>query len=270
MKVHPLVAQTILHRAGDDGLLKSLEDAVKLLAAAVTHLDEQDPGDAARWIALLPHLQAIQRAKIQLPEQAESSLAQAAARVSMALLWGGRYGAALAVAESGLAREHGLPSDHPMVLGLRDRQASAWRFLGRYTEAEAEYRQVLDAELRVLGPDHPSTLATRYGIASVLAAQGKAADAAWADAYAEVHSYWQHVPGTPQNPLVFSNLHVYTDKWHNFVGKKAGNNGMPTNYICNQDTSSPSVALGKHYTFDTWGSTVLNTQFNPTCSSGAH
>ncbi len=177
VKVHPLVAQTILHRAGDDSLLTSLEEAVKLLAAAVSHLHVQDPGDAARWMALLPHLQAIQRARIQLSEQAESSLAQAAARVSMALLWGGRYGAALAVAESGLAREHSLPSDHPMVLVLRERQASAWQFLGRYTDAEAEFRQVLEAELRVLGPDHPDTLAARLEIARMLAAQGKPADA---------------------------------------------------------------------------------------------
>ena len=31
---------------------------------------------------------------------------------------------------------------------------------GKLADAEAEFRQVLDGELRVLGPDHPSTLAT--------------------------------------------------------------------------------------------------------------
>jgi hypothetical protein len=47
---------------------------------------------------------------------------------------------------------------------------------GRAADAEAEYRQVLDARLRVLGPDHPSTLTTRNNIAAVLAAQDRAAD----------------------------------------------------------------------------------------------
>jgi hypothetical protein len=69
--------------------------------------------------------------------------------------------AALTVAQSGLEREHGLDEDHQKVLGLRQSRAVARRFLGRYTEAEAAYRQVLDARLRVLGPDHPNTPTTR-------------------------------------------------------------------------------------------------------------
>ena len=31
---------------------------------------------------------------------------------------------------------------------------------GKPADAEAEFRQVLDARLRVLGPDHPDTLTT--------------------------------------------------------------------------------------------------------------
>jgi hypothetical protein len=34
---------------------------------------------------------------------------------------------------------------------------------GKPADAEAEFRQVLDARLRVLGPDHPDTLATAAG-----------------------------------------------------------------------------------------------------------
>ena len=48
---------------------------------------------------------------------------------------------------------------------------------GKPGAAESEFRQVLDARLRVLGADHPSTLATRHNIAAILAAQGKPAAA---------------------------------------------------------------------------------------------
>jgi hypothetical protein len=43
---------------------------------------------------------------------------------------------------------------------------------GQYREAEQEYRDVLADRLRVLGPDHPSTLITRHEVAGMLAAQG--------------------------------------------------------------------------------------------------
>ena len=155
VKVHRLVAETIRYQAGEE-LLASLEEAVKLLAAATSRLDERDPQHANRWLAVLPHLQALQLFEVQLPAEAEASLAQAAGSVSLALVSGGRYVAALDVAESGLERGHGLSGAHPMVLRLRERRAFARKFLGRYAEAEAEFRQILDARLRVLGPDHPT------------------------------------------------------------------------------------------------------------------
>ena len=79
VKVHPLVAETIRYQAGTE-LLASLEVAVKLLAAAISRLDERDPEHADRWLAVLPHLQALQLSEVQLPARAEASLAQAAAR----------------------------------------------------------------------------------------------------------------------------------------------------------------------------------------------
>jgi hypothetical protein len=35
---------------------------------------------------------------------------------------------------------------------------------GQHADAEAEYRQVLDARLRILGPDHPDTMTTRNAL----------------------------------------------------------------------------------------------------------
>jgi thioredoxin-like negative regulator of GroEL len=48
---------------------------------------------------------------------------------------------------------------------------------GKHADAESEFRQVLDARLRVLGPDDPATLTTRANLAMVLSRQGKHADA---------------------------------------------------------------------------------------------
>jgi tetratricopeptide (TPR) repeat protein len=176
VKVHPLVAQTMLHRA-DDSLRASMQQAVQLLATAVSRLDHENPGTGGMWVTLQPHLQAIQQAQVQLTAEAEASLANSAVQVSLGLLWGGRYLAALTVAETGLARDHHLPSEHPCMLSLRERRASAQEFLGRYTQAEAEYRQVLNARVQVQGPDNPDTLTTQRHLANVLARQGKTAEA---------------------------------------------------------------------------------------------
>ncbi len=54
---------------------------------------------------------------------------------------------------------------------------------GDHPAADAEYLDVLTAELRVLGPDHPHMLTTRHQIAGEMAAQGDraAADAEYRD-----------------------------------------------------------------------------------------
>ena len=174
--VHPLVAQTIRYRAGD-ALPEALQAAVRLLSAATGKRKHDDPGQVADWLLLVPHLRALQSSDARMPAEAEASLADAAVRISLALVWGGSYVVALAVAESGLARGHGLAEDHEAVLELHSRRALAVRFLGRYQDAETGFRQVLDARLRVLGPDHPDTLAARHGIARMLADQGQPADA---------------------------------------------------------------------------------------------
>jgi hypothetical protein len=176
VKVHPLVAQTIRYRAGA-ALPEALQAAVRLLGAAAGKLKHDDPRRAADWLLLVPHLRALQSSEAGMPAEAEVSLARATVRVSLALLWGGSYVAALAVTDSGLNRGHGLTEDHEAVLMLRNGRATALRFLGRYQDAEAGFRQVLEARLRVLGPDHPDTLNTRHEMAFVLVAQGKPADA---------------------------------------------------------------------------------------------
>jgi tetratricopeptide (TPR) repeat protein len=150
---------------------------VGLLTAAVGDADYDRPGRAGEWLWLVPHVLAVLGARGRLPGEGEADLAGCASGLSLALARAGSYPAALEVAAAGLERDSGLAADHPAVLMLRFRRASAWRFLGRAADAEAEFRQVLDARLRVQGPDHPSALAARHGLAAAVAAQGRAADA---------------------------------------------------------------------------------------------
>ena len=176
LKVHPLVAQTIRYRAAA-ALPELLGVAVNLLDAAARKLNHDDPQHAADWVALVPHLRALQFLDVRLPAEAEATLAETAARLTLALVWRGSYIAALELTESGLERRHGLPEDHQMVLQLRMRRAAARQFLGQYTEAENEYGQVLAAQLRVLGANHPDTLTTRHQLAAGLTAEGKPTEA---------------------------------------------------------------------------------------------
>jgi hypothetical protein len=59
-------------------------------------------------------------------------------------------------------------SDHPDTLASRSDLGRVLRELGRLEEAEAEYRAVLAARVRVLGSDDPLTLASRSDLADLL------------------------------------------------------------------------------------------------------
>ena len=70
------------------------------------------------------------------------------------------------------------PED-PDLLGLRHVLAQQIGRQGRYREAESEseFRAVWKGYVRVLGPDHPNTLRTRYWLAKVLDGQARHAEA---------------------------------------------------------------------------------------------
>jgi tetratricopeptide (TPR) repeat protein len=48
---------------------------------------------------------------------------------------------------------------------------------GKYTEAESEYRSVIKLWGKLLGPEHPDTLASRSGLSKTLMDRGKDAEA---------------------------------------------------------------------------------------------
>jgi len=51
--------------------------------------------------------------------------------------------------------------------------ANTLRDQGKYAEAEAQYKQVIEAEEKVLGPEHRDTLNACYNLAYQLGQQGK-------------------------------------------------------------------------------------------------
>jgi hypothetical protein len=106
----------------------------------------------------VPHVRAVLAARGRLPGTGEADLAGCAAAAGQALIRAGQYAAALDLARAGAERDSGLDADHLAVIALRERHADARLFLGQAAGAEAEFRQVLDARLRILGPGHPDTV----------------------------------------------------------------------------------------------------------------
>ena len=51
--------------------------------------------------------------------------------------------------------------------------AESYALLGKYREAESIHQQALDIKEKVLGEEHPSTLASMNNLAEVLRQQGK-------------------------------------------------------------------------------------------------
>ncbi|MBC9007004.1 tetratricopeptide repeat protein, partial [Micromonospora aurantiaca (nom. illeg.)] len=65
----------------------------------------------------------------------------------------------------------------PLALQIRHSLAVVMQEQGRYGEAETEYREVLAAQTRLLGADHPDTLIIRHSLAVVMQEQGRYGEA---------------------------------------------------------------------------------------------
>jgi tetratricopeptide (TPR) repeat protein len=176
VQVHPLVAETVRYRAGA-ALAESHAVAVKLLRVAVGGLDETDPKDWALWLTILPHMEALLRLDVKASAATLDSLTWSAVRMSTALLESGSYPALLEVTETAIQRIGGLDSSESGTLTLRNNRAYALQFLGRFAEAEVEFREVLEARRQVLGTDNPDTLDSWHNLANVFAEQGNVTEA---------------------------------------------------------------------------------------------
>lgn len=107
---------------------------VDLLNHAVADLHPDRPRDWSLWHALAPHC----KSPLQLDHGLDGHPAGAIARLTLPAYRAARYLVAT----------------------------------GLYTEAEAEYRRVLDVRRRALGDEHPDTLATRHWLAYAMQLRG--------------------------------------------------------------------------------------------------
>ncbi len=150
-RLHPLVWDTSRAGAGSDEHLAFLTLAARLLqraaAAEETGLPE-DPPMWPAWQLLTPHAAHLIDALAAEPECPDDAAEAAASAANMAA----RY-----LAEQGI-----------------------------HAQAETLFREVLAAQLRVLHPDHPDTLATRHNIAYMMSERGDhvAAEAEYRDVLA--------------------------------------------------------------------------------------
>ena len=167
-RVHPLVRDTSRPPAGP-GWLALTELAARLLERAAATEETGLPEDPPMWPAwqlLAPHCAVIFASLTAELDGSDGALKAAAYAAFMAA----RY------------------------------QANQ----GFHAAAEAEYRDVLAARLRVQGPDHPSTLATRHNIALEMAERG---DHAAAEAeYRDVLAAKLRVQG-PDHPSTLTTRH---------------------------------------------------------------
>jgi len=169
-RLHPLVRDTSHPAPADSDRSAFLELAARLLKRAAVAAREiglpEDPRAWPTWQVLAAHSQVVFASLTSDPDCPDDAAKSAAYAAHMA------------------AR---LPAAQ-----------------GFHAQAEAQYRDVLTIRLRVLSPDHPSTLATRHCIARETAAQG---DHATAEAqYRNLLTTQQRVLG-PDHPDTLGTRH---------------------------------------------------------------
>jgi hypothetical protein len=119
-------------------------------------------------VQLVPHLNAVYGyLASRLTEDELAALIAITWPAAMAFVWAGSYPASQELAQSALRHAALLCPEHPAVLALRYQVAGMHRLSGQYGQAEQEYRDVLAAYTRVLGPDHPSTRITQDSLTAL-------------------------------------------------------------------------------------------------------
>jgi plasmid stability protein len=137
LELHPLIRDTSRLPGGNPARTQLLALAAGLLEHAATSPEAglpEDPAMRAAWQSLTPHASEVFQAVAGDPRSPDSALT-AVARAAH----------------------------------FTSRFQASWGF---HAAAEAVFRDVLAARLRVQGADHPHTLATRYQLAREMAERG--------------------------------------------------------------------------------------------------
>jgi tetratricopeptide (TPR) repeat protein len=210
--VHPLIADTnrahMLAPAGaGPSPVLAWKAAVGLMSAAIGSLSVDRPGDWPRYRELTPHLRALLATTApHVDVEHLASLLDAVEQMVLAHHWSGSMSTAADLTRAALAAGARLGPDHRATLALRHQRAYQDGRHGRWTEAEAALREVLDARRRVLGDDHPDTLTTRNTLAWAVADQGRWPDAE--AAYREVLADRRRVLGDDHRDTLSTRHHL--------------------------------------------------------------
>jgi tetratricopeptide (TPR) repeat protein len=183
---HPLVVEVNAEALKREKAVQQtvVTTIVELVSAAAERADTRSPEDAATWPLLAPHIELLAASVLNLPASDVVRFAEAANRTATGLRHGGDFSAALHLIIRARDAVGQLAPEHPAVLALRHSYAYFIDDLGRFAEAEAEYRTILAARVRSLGDRDPLTLTTRSHLAFALSRQGK---------YQEAEAEYRHV-----------------------------------------------------------------------------
>lgn len=183
--VHPVIADTnrvyLLEPAPSDPdprLVRST--AVSLLAAVLDGLEDDQPKDWPPCRTLTPHLQALlANSASRLSSDVLDVLVRVTGHTAMAYgqMRSPEFGLELVTSALGhTSQRAGDPA--PAVLAARQQRAHLLSQVGRESEAEKIYGDVLRLQRRRWPDDEPAILATRYNLAAAVAGQ----EGRWAEA----------------------------------------------------------------------------------------
>jgi tetratricopeptide (TPR) repeat protein len=157
---------------------------VELVSAAAGSLDEAQPTDWPRFQLLAPHVLALLgHTADHVDDDQAVALVEAAVALAGSFHWANKIPSAVALMNAASRLAPRLGAEHPAILGVWNQLAYEAGERGRWVEAEAGLREVLEARQRVLGHEHRDTLTTRSGLAFAIARLGRwpEAEAAYAD-----------------------------------------------------------------------------------------
>ena len=176
---HPLVVEVNATTLREEPAMQEavITTIVDLVSTAAGHGDPRSPSDAATWPLLAPHIELLAASIPRLSADIVIRFAEAANRTATGLRHGGDYAGAYHLLVRAREAAGQLGPDHPAILKLRHSYAYVIDDMGRFSEAEAEYRSILAARTRSLGAQDLLTLSTQNHLAFSLSRQDKLSEA---------------------------------------------------------------------------------------------
>ncbi|GGQ61375.1 FxSxx-COOH system tetratricopeptide repeat protein [Couchioplanes azureus] len=172
VSVHRLVQAVTRYNQQEATTVAAQQQAARLLADAIPDDPINNVQGWPRWVALLPHIDAL---TTNLADDHEiAAILHVGDRAATYRQFQGQTNAAIDQFERVLADRRRLRGvDHPDTLTSRNNLAFAYRSAGRLDEAIREYESVLVDFRRLRGVDHPDTLALRNNLATAYQLAGR-------------------------------------------------------------------------------------------------